>query len=104
MPFDAGSILFGRRLEIMKFTRAIQREVEIDGQAFMVKIDDSGVDFRPKGKRKGTHVSWATIVKGAEYGDEAAGQEQGPGAGAQGPGHDEEIASQDEFARPATAE
>jgi stringent starvation protein B len=46
----------------MKFTKPINREVEIDGQNFVVSFDDISIEFRLKGKRKTVRVEWAQVL------------------------------------------
>jgi hypothetical protein len=46
----------------MKFSKPINREVEIDGQDFIVSFDDSGIELRLKGKRKTARVEWAQVL------------------------------------------
>jgi len=46
----------------MKFTKPISREVEIDGQSFVVSFDDSHIEFRLKGKRKTARVAWSQVL------------------------------------------
>ncbi|MFL6214665.1 MAG: hypothetical protein ACJ74J_12325 [Blastocatellia bacterium] len=46
----------------MKFSKPINREVEIDGQDFIVSFDDSGIELRLKGKRKTARVEWAHLL------------------------------------------
>jgi hypothetical protein len=46
----------------MKFSKPINREVEIDGQDFIVAFDDSGIELRLKGKRKTARVEWAQVL------------------------------------------
>ncbi len=53
----------------MKFTKPISREVDIDGNTYVVTLDETGVDFRVKGKRKSSRVEWARVL-------EIAGPEQ----------------------------
>ena len=50
----------------MKFTKPINREVEINGDTFIVSMDEAGIGFRHKGKRKTAHVNWANILEIAE--------------------------------------
>lgn len=50
----------------MKFTKPINREVDIDGNTFIVSFDDNGIDFRVKGKRKSAHVNWNSVLEMAE--------------------------------------
>ena len=46
----------------MKFTKPISREVEIDGQNFIVSFDDISIEFRLKGKRKTARVEWSQVL------------------------------------------
>src|SRR5689334_16916188 len=46
----------------MKFTKPISREVEIDGQSFVVSFDDIHIEFRLKGKRKTARVEWSQVL------------------------------------------
>lgn len=43
----------------MKFTRPINREVEIEGNTFIVSMDESGIGFRLKGKRRVARLDWS---------------------------------------------
>jgi hypothetical protein len=49
----------------MKFSKPINREVEIDGQNFIVSFDDNGIEFRLKGKRKTARVAWPQVLDSA---------------------------------------
>ena len=55
----------------MKFSKPINREVEIDGQDFIVSFDDSGIELRLKGKRKTARVEWAQVLDSARGEDGA---------------------------------
>jgi hypothetical protein len=46
----------------MKFTKPINREVDIDGNTFIVSFDQNGIDFRVKGKRKTAHTDWNKVL------------------------------------------
>jgi hypothetical protein len=50
----------------MKFSRPINREVEIDGNTFVVTVEETGVGFRLKGKRKTARVEWTRVLQIAE--------------------------------------
>jgi hypothetical protein len=50
----------------MKFTRPINREVDIDGNVFVVTLDENGVTFRLKGKRRSAQASWSRVLDVAE--------------------------------------
>jgi len=60
---------FRREGVFMKFTKPISREVDIDGSTYVVTLDETGVDFRVKGKRKSSRVDWVRVL-------EIAGPEQ----------------------------
>lgn len=46
----------------MKFTKPINREVDIDGHHFIVSFDDLGIEFRLKGKRKTARATWPQVL------------------------------------------
>ena len=46
----------------MKFSKPINREVDIDGHHFIVSFDDTGIEFRLKGKRKTARVEWPQVL------------------------------------------
>jgi hypothetical protein len=54
----------------MKFSKPINREVDINGTSYILSLSDTGVEFRVKGKRKATRVDWPQVL-------ELAGGEQG---------------------------
>ena len=54
---------FHLRGVLMKFTKPINREVDIDGNTFIVSFDQNGIDFRVKGKRKTAHTDWNKCSK-----------------------------------------
>ena len=47
-----------------KLDRALKREVDIDGELYMVTIDPVGLKIVPKGKRKGHEVAWKDLLSG----------------------------------------
>ena len=47
-----------------KLDKAIKRELDLDGQAYMVTISPEGVRIVPKGRRKGHEMSWQTLLSG----------------------------------------
>ena len=61
-----------------KLDKTIKREIEMDGQAYMVTISPDGVKLTQKGFRKGREMSWRALWAG--------GSEEGAGAGAGGNG------------------
>jgi hypothetical protein len=61
-----------------KLDKTIKREIEMDGQAYMVTISPDGVKLTQKGFRKGREMSWRALWAG--------GSEEGSGASAVGDG------------------
>ncbi len=49
----------------MKFTRPISREVDINDETYIVSFDETGVDFRIKGKRKSIKAGWPELLESA---------------------------------------
>ena len=59
----------------MKFSKPINREVDIEGVTFVVSFDDNGIDFRVKGKRRSAHADWTQVLNIAEGEQGANGRE-----------------------------
>ena len=49
-----------------KLDKTIKREIEIEGQAYMITISPEGVKLTQKGFRKGQEVSWKEILGGGK--------------------------------------
>jgi hypothetical protein len=64
-----------------KLDKTIKREIELDGQAFMVAISPEGVKLTQKGFRKGREMSWKALWDG---GSEEGGARAGAGGGGMG--------------------
>lgn len=47
-----------------KLDKVLKREIEVDGQAYMVAISPEGVKLTQKGYRKGQEMSWKAIISG----------------------------------------
>ena len=47
-----------------KLEKALKREVDVDGEAYMLTISPEGLKLVPKGKRKGLELSWKSLVSG----------------------------------------
>jgi len=47
-----------------KLDKTIKREIEMDGQAYMVTISPDGVKLTQKGFRKGREMSWRSLWQG----------------------------------------
>lgn len=48
-----------------KLDKTIKRELEIDGQAYMIAISPEGLKITQKGHRKGSEVSWKSLLGSA---------------------------------------
>ena len=46
-----------------KLDKTIKREIEIDGQAYMVTVAPDGVKLTQKGFRKGKGMTWKTLLQ-----------------------------------------
>ena len=68
-----------------KLDKTIKREIELDGQAYMVTISPEGVKLTQKGFRKGREVSWKELL-GEEGGAGSAGGSAMGGMGGMGGG------------------
>ena len=47
-----------------KLEKPLRREVNIDGQPYMLTIAPEGLKLVPKGKRKGLELAWKALVSG----------------------------------------
>jgi len=47
-----------------KLDRALKREVDIGGEAYMLTIAPDGLKLVPKGRRKGYELAWQDLVSG----------------------------------------
>jgi hypothetical protein len=47
-----------------KLDKALRRELNIEGKAYVVTITPDGMKLVPKGKRKGQEISWKALVSG----------------------------------------
>jgi len=57
-----------------KLDKTIKREIEMDGQAYMVAISPDGIKLTQKGFRKGREMTWRSLwAGGAEEGASGAG-------------------------------
>ena len=60
-----------------KLDKTIKREIEMDGQAYMVTISPEGVKLTQKGFRKGREMSWRALWAGGS--EEGSGGQSGNG-------------------------
>ena len=72
---SGASYLLQESLMATKLDKTIKREIELDGQPFMVAISPEGVKLTQKGFRKGREMAWKALWDG--------GREEG-GAGGSG--------------------
>ena len=68
-PGEARADLINHRfaeavLMATKLDKTIKRELELDGKAYMIAISPEGVKVTQKGFRKGSELSWRTIISG----------------------------------------
>ncbi len=56
-----------------KLDKTLKREIEIDGQAYMVAISPEGVKLTQKGFRKGREMSWKEMWGSGSGADEGFG-------------------------------
>ena len=47
-----------------KLEKSLKRELEIEGNAYMLTIDPAGLKLVEKGRRKGLELTWKDIVSG----------------------------------------
>ena len=68
-----------------KLDKTIKREIELDGNAYMVTISPDGVKLTQKGFRKGREVSWRELLgdggETSSSGGSSAGGMSGAGGG-----------------------
>jgi len=47
-----------------KLDKVLKREIDIDGQAYIVTLSPEGLKLTQKGKRKGQELTWKDLVSG----------------------------------------
>ena len=47
-----------------KLDKHLKREIDIEGQPFMLTIGPEGLKIVPKGKRNGVEIAWKALVSG----------------------------------------
>ena len=62
-----------------KLDKTIKREIELDGNAYMVTISPEGVKLTQKGFRKGREVSWRELLPENETSSPSGGSMGGMG-------------------------
>ena len=48
-----------------KLDKALKRELDINGEPYMLTIQPEGLKLVPKGKRNGHEIAWKDIVSGS---------------------------------------
>jgi hypothetical protein len=48
-----------------KLEKALKRELDVDGEAYMLTISPEGLKLVPKGKRNGHELAWKDLVSGS---------------------------------------
>ncbi|MGE5926149.1 MAG: hypothetical protein ACM357_02260 [Gemmatimonadota bacterium] len=64
-----------------KLDKAIKRELEIDGQLYTVIMSPEGLKITPKGGRKGTELTWRSLMGGGAGGMSGGGMGGSMGGG-----------------------
>jgi len=47
-----------------KLDKALKRELDVNGAAYILTISPEGLKLVPKGKRKGQELSWKDLISG----------------------------------------
>jgi hypothetical protein len=47
-----------------KLDKTLKREIDINGEPYMLSISPEGLKLVPKGKRKGHEVTWKELLSG----------------------------------------
>jgi hypothetical protein len=47
-----------------KLDKTLKREIDIDGQPYMLTIDPAGMKLVPKGTRNGLELAWKALISG----------------------------------------
>jgi len=47
-----------------KLDKTLKREIEIDGNAYIVTLDPQGLKLTEKGRRKGPELQWKDLISG----------------------------------------
>ncbi len=48
-----------------KLDKSLKRELDINGEPYMLTIQPEGLKLVPKGKRNGIEIAWKDIVSGS---------------------------------------
>jgi hypothetical protein len=47
-----------------KLDKSLKRELDVNGEAYMLTISPDGLKLVPKGKRKGHELAWKDLISG----------------------------------------
>ncbi len=47
-----------------KLDKTLKRELDVDGEAYILTIAPQGLKLVPKGKRKGQELAWKDLISG----------------------------------------
>jgi hypothetical protein len=47
-----------------KLERPLKREIDIDGEPYVITISPADLKLTPKGRRKGTVLAWKDLISG----------------------------------------
>ena len=47
-----------------KLDKSLKREIDIDGNPYMLTLSPEGMKLVPKGRRNGLQISWKDLVSG----------------------------------------
>jgi hypothetical protein len=47
-----------------KLDKSLKREIDIEGQPYMLTLHPQGLKLVPKGKRNGHEIAWKDIISG----------------------------------------
>ena len=67
-----------------KLDKTIKREIDMDGQAYMVAISPEGIKLTQKGFRKGREMTWRSLWAGGADEGAAGGSSGSSGSGGTG--------------------
>lgn len=49
---------------VTKLEKTLKREIEVNGEPYVLTISPEGLKLVPKGKRKGQELAWKDLVSG----------------------------------------
>jgi len=49
---------------VTRLDKPLKRELDVDGDPYVVTISTEGLKLAPKGKRKGLELAWKDLVSG----------------------------------------